>query len=147
MQRDKLYPCPACDGALSVTAISCPKCGYRKPLLERYPLCLAAKAGGGLIKDTLQPIWARLPSLERVVEILMVPLLLPWYPLFKWKEKERIKQIYEQEVWTLERVCALMFVSIYWLFGSVVTLVTVLTALFAALAGAAWMLGRLFGIN
>ena len=147
MQRDKLYPCPACDGALSVTAISCPKCGYRKPLLERYPLCLAAKAGGGLTKDTLQPIWARLPSLERVVEILMVPLLLPWYPLFKWKEKERIKQIYEQEVWTLERVCALMFVFIYWLFASVVTLVTVLTALFAVLAGAAWMLGRLFGIN
>jgi hypothetical protein len=40
-----------------------------------------------------------------------------------------------------------MFVSIYWLFASVITLVTVLTALFVALAGAAWMLGKLFGLN
>ena len=147
MDRSLLEPCPACEKPLSITAFSCPSCGYKKPLAERLTYIINTSRGIEFFVTATRSIWQKLPNLERGVEILLPVFVWPFFGLFRWKEKENIKRIYAQETWTIEKVFALCFVFTYWVFASAYMLVTGLVAAFATILVAGWLLGRFFGLN
>ena len=147
MNRSLLEPCPACEKPLSITAFSCPSCGYKKPLAERLTYIINTSRGIEFFVTATRSIWQKLPNLERGVEILLPVFVWPFFGLFRWEEKENIKRIYAQETWTIEKVFALGFVFTYWVFASAYMLVTGLVAAFATILVAGWLLGRFFGLN
>jgi hypothetical protein len=142
-----LTPCPACEKPVSVRASACPNCGYKKPISEKLVhIVNNSETISRIIKVVLEG-GKRLPSLERVIYVLLLPIGWPLILLNKWSERDKIKQIFARETWNFKKAYTFAILCIYFLFSCAWMLATTLSYLLALLFAAAWLLGKIFGVN